>query len=308
MKKCVVIYNPKSGKRKKKQFTQTIIPLLEKYGYDTEVLYTQYKGHAILLMQVIGSVDLVIAAGGDGTLNEVVTGNFLRKKKLLIAPFPVGTGNDVSKMYGLTKDASKNLESLLKGTPKKLDICFINQKPFVYVACFGPFVDIAYQTPRKLKEKYGSFGYIIYALKKLNRPIVPYSIRYRVNGKWERGEFTFIFITNSTRVAGISHIYNDVLLDDNQFEVLFCKAKKPKELIQSIFHFMNNDEKREKNIISFKTNHLEIVFDKEIKDSWCIDGEEYREKNNKFLFQVKKEMKILVPQKKIKKLFHDESF
>ena len=101
MKKCVIILNPESGKKKKISTYQEFYDILRKYGYDTEIIFTKAKGDAKNIIQAIDDdVSLVISAGGDGTLNEIVSGNLLRNKKLTIAPLPMGSTNDVGNMYG----------------------------------------------------------------------------------------------------------------------------------------------------------------------------------------------------------------
>ena len=132
MKKCVIIMNPESGKKKKITTYQDFYDILRKYGYDTEIIFTKAKGDGRKIVQGLDkSIDLVISAGGDGTLNEIVSGNLKREKPLTIAPLPMGSTNDVGNMYGLNKSVFENLERLLKGKPKKVDICYINKTPFV---------------------------------------------------------------------------------------------------------------------------------------------------------------------------------
>lgn len=218
--------NPQSGKKKKIDNYKEFYDTLRKYDYDAEIKFTKEKRDATRIIEELDDdIDLVISAGGDGTLNEVVTGNIERKKKLTLANLPMGTTNDVGNMYGLTKDVYKNLELLLNGEPKNIDICYINDTPFVYVACLGDYIDMAYSTPRELKEKYGKIAYIMYALKQLRNKINRYDIKYSVNGKEYEGKYSFIFITNSSRVAGMNDIYYDVKLDDNMFEVALADVK-----------------------------------------------------------------------------------
>ena len=142
--------NPESGKKKKIKSYQEFYDILRKHGYDTEIILTKAKGDAENIVQALNKdTDLVISAGGDGTLNEIVTGNMKREKKLIVAPLPMGSTNDVGNMYGLNKSVFQNLELLLRGKAKKVDVCYINDAPFVYVACFGDYVDMAYATPKE---------------------------------------------------------------------------------------------------------------------------------------------------------------
>ena len=154
MKKCVVIYNPNSGRLTNRVEIKRIYKILENYGYETEIKYTEYKGHAKEMTKELKNVDLLLCAGGDGTLNEVISGNIERRKPILLGHLPLGSVNDVAHMYGMTNNTIRNIVMLLHGKKKNIDVCLINNNPFVYVACMGAFVDISYATPRKLKEKY----------------------------------------------------------------------------------------------------------------------------------------------------------
>lgn len=303
MKECIIIYNPNSGTLKNQSVLDNLNNTLEKNGYTPELIKTEYKGHATEIMTKLKLVDLVICAGGDGTLNEVVTGNCLRKNKLLLAYLPFGTCNDVGTMYGYTKNYLKDVDLILNGTIKKVDVCRINKHPFVYVACFGDFVNISYTTPRELKIKYGRLAYIFYGMGKINSPLQTYKFKYVINGEEKEGNYSFIFVSNSSRIGGVDNLYKDVKLDDNMFEVAFCKAQTKAELIQVAFQLLRQEIKDIDAFEYYKTNNLHIEFDK-VVPSWGIDGEEYLHNTNTFDFTISKDMEMLVPNEKIDKLFN----
>ena len=103
MKKCAIIYNPNSGRKVKFDIMPQFENMLNRYGYDVEIHYTEYKGHAIEIVKNLEHVDLVLSMGGDGTFNESITGNYARKDRLVCAHIPVGTTNDIGAMLGYTK-------------------------------------------------------------------------------------------------------------------------------------------------------------------------------------------------------------
>ena len=279
MKKCVMIMNPESGKKRKISTYQEFYDLLRKYGYELDIIFTKAQGDGKKIIQGIdSSVDLVISAGGDGTLNEIVAGNLKRKKPLTIAPLPLGSTNDVGHMYGLTENVYRNLETLLKGKSKYIDICYINDTPFVYVACIGDYIDMAYATPRKLKKRYGKFAYILYGFKQ--------------------------FLNKINKIAGQPDVYYDVKLDDNMFEVAIAKVNNKAEMLRMLVLLTTIDVKDIPGITYYRTDNLEIEFLNKPKTSWCIDGEEYKEKTKKFVFRVEQNMKMQVPKEKIKSLFN----
>lgn len=306
MKKCVIILNPESGKKHKITTYQDFYDIGRKYGYDTEIILTKARGDAEKIIQGIDkSVDLVISGGGDGTLNEIVSGNLKREKRLTIAPLPLGSTNDVGNMYGLDHSVYENLELILRGKAKKIDVCFINDSPFVYVACLGDYIDMAYATPRSLKKKYGKIAYILYGMKQLRNKIHQYDIEYIVDGEKHIGTYSFFFISNSSRIAGQPDIYYDVKLDDNMFEVCLARCKNKKEILRLLVLASTMDVKDIPDVTYYRTNNFEINFIDKPKTSWCIDGEEYKTDTNKFVFRVEKNMKMQVPKETAEELFDE---
>ena len=307
MKKCAIIMNPESGKIKSIGSKKNFYDILRKYGYDAEIKYTRIAKDATEIVKNLpNDIDLVISAGGDGTLNEVVTGNMAREKTLTLANLPMGTTNDVGHMYGLSKDYIKNLELILSGTTKKVDVCYINDRPFIYVACLGDYIDMSYNTPRELKKKYGKISYIMYGLKQLRNKINTYNIKYKIDGKEYTGNYAFFFITNSSRVAGFNDIYYDIKLDDRMFEVAFIPLKNKKEMLRVFFQLSKNGLKNIPNVTYYQTNNLELEFLDPPKVSWCIDGEEFKTFETKYIFSVHKRTKMLLPNENVNRLFEKE--
>ena len=233
MMKCVLLYNPNSGKLSNRNEIKRIYKILENYGYETEIIYTEYRGHAKKIVKGLSDVDLLLCAGGDGTLNEVISGNIGRKKPILLGHLPLGSVNDVAHMYGMTNNNIRNIALILNGVQKNIDVCLLNDNPFVYIACIGAFVDISYATPRKLKEKYGKLAYVLYGIKQLKQKLQFYNVKYTVDGVEYEGRYSFIFVSNTNHVGGLSikNIYDDVKLDDNMFEVLMLDIKNACESV-----------------------------------------------------------------------------
>ncbi len=305
MLRCVLIYNPNSGKLSNRNDVKKIYKILENYGYESEIKYTEYKGHAKEITKSLKDVDLLLCAGGDGTLNEVISGNIERKHKILLGHLPLGSVNDVAHMYGMTNNTINNIAMLLNGKEKNIDVCLLNNNPFVYVACIGAFVDISYATPRKLKEKYGKLAYAIYGIQQLKQNLQFYNVKYEVDGVEYNKKFSFIFITNSSRIGGVNNIYDDVKLDDNKFEVLMCDIKNKWDILKAVYNLKRKNMNEISNFTYFKTDKIKLEFD-ETPPSWCIDGDELKHNNNKFEISINKDNYMLLPTKNIKKLFEEE--
>ena len=305
--KVLVIINPASGKGDILEKTEEIKQNLIKQNMEPDIYFTKKEENAKKIIEEHKEdKDLILICGGDGTLNEVVTGNMAREKTLTLANLPMGTTNDVGHMYGLSKDYIKNLELILSGTTKKVDVCYINDRPFIYVACLGDYIDMSYNTPRELKKKYGKISYIMYGLKQLRNKINTYNIKYKIDGKEYTGNYAFFFITNSSRVAGFNDIYYDIKLDDRMFEVAFIPLKNKKEMLRVFFQLSKNGLKNIPNVTYYQTNNLELEFLDPPKVSWCIDGEEFKTFETKYIFSVHKRTKMLLPNENVNRLFEKE--
>lgn len=303
MKKCVIIYNPNSGKKIKKDFLATFIDMLLEKDYIPEVIFSKYKGHITKIVEELENVDLVISVGGDGTFNESMTGNLKRANRLLLAHIPLGTTNDVGVMFGYGKDPIANLNMLLDGVEKNIDICTINKKPFVYVAGFGKFMNVPYETSRNLKKKYGHIAYLMEGAKELNHTTKLYDITYEVDGEEYSGLYSFGIMSNATRVAGIKDFVKDVKLDDSKFEVLLCNITKKKDIVRSLYYLTTKDITKVPGFYFHKVNKMKIKFNDNYKMNWCIDGEKLDDNSGEYVIEVVKNIKLLIPTKNVKSLF-----
>lgn len=303
MKKCVVIYNPVSGKKANFNSLAQFQNILKKYDYESTIIYTKYKGHATEIVRDLEHVDLVISIGGDGTFNESVTGNFMRTDRLVCAHIPCGTTNDIGVMMGYGKNMINNLKLTLEGVTKKIDICMINDKPFIYVAAIGKFADIPYETPRRLKKNIGYLAYISEAVKSFFDKTKLSEIIYEIDGVEYRGLFSFLVVSSANRISGINNFYKDVKLDDNKFEVLLCNITKKADIIKSLYLLTMYDVSKVPGIYSYKTDNLKIKFVERPKKAWCIDGEKLENIETEYEIRIDNSLKMMIPNKNIDKLF-----
>ena len=303
MKKCAVVYNPVSGKKVKFDVIPQFQKILEKYGYESAIFYTKYKGHATEIVRDLEHVDLVISIGGDGTFNEAVTGNFLREDRLVCAHIPCGTTNDIGTMMGYGKNMINNLKLTLEGVTKNVDICMINNKPFIYVAAIGKFADIPYETPRKLKKNLGYLAYISEGVKSFFNKTKLSEMSYEIDGVEHRGLFSFLIISSANRISGINNFYKDVKLDDNKFEILLCNITKQADIIRSLYFLTMYDVSKVPGIYSYKASNMKIKFSEKPKKAWCIDGEKLDDIETEYNIRIDNSLKMMIPRKNVDKLF-----
>ena len=306
MKKCLVVYNPNSGKYNKEETLPKIKKILEEYNYDVEIKEKEYKGHATSIAENTPHCELLISIGGDGTFNEVMTGNFKRKDRITLCHLPSGTTNDIGAMWGYGKNILNNLKLALNGEVKRIDICTINNRPFVYSAGFGKFMNIPYETPRELKKRLGHLAYIKEGIKDFFRKVKLYDISYEINGEKYRGLFSFALITNANRVAGINNFYKDIKLNDNKFEILMCNITKFKDIVKTLYFFAIYDASKIPGFYFYKTDNLKIKFNSPVKKPLCIDGESLEDLSGDYNIKIDHDVYVLMPSKNINSLFIKE--
>ena len=301
MKKCVVVINPTSGHGLNDKLASKIEEVLKEFKYIPEVHITEYASHTEEIVEY-ADCDLLISVGGDGTFYEAMNGNFRRKKKLVLSHIPVGTTNDIGHMYGLEKDIITNLRDILSGVIKKVDICSINGRSFVYVASFGKFMEIPYETPQKLKHRIGHAAYLMSGTKEIFKKTPKYDVTYEIDGVKHNGKYTFIIISNANRIAGINNFYRDMKLDDHKFEVMFCSISNLAKLAKAFYILKTSDISYISGVECYKTDNLKITFNDGMKP-WCLDGEKYDGKTTYFEIKTDKTVEMLIPKKNIDKLF-----
>lgn len=303
MKTCELICNQESGKGIKGKVLDEVIGKLEEHGYKTKIYFTEKNGDAKNYVKNIKKADLVLSIGGDGTFNEIVTGNYQRKDKLILSHIPVGTTNDIGHMLGLNKNIIKNVEKILDGEVKQVDLGIINNQPFFYVAGFGKFINVPYQTSRKLKKKLGHLAYLINGIKEFFQMTKLYELEYKIDGVSYHGFYSLILISNANRIAGFNNIYKNVKLDDNKFEIMFCNITRRKDLVKTIILLVKTGITNVPGIYCHTSNEIEINFKEKIKNNWTVDGEKLKDEQKKYKITINKDLKMLLPKKNIPKLF-----
>ena len=215
--------------------------------------------------------DLVVCSGGDGTLDEVVTGMMKREHKIPIGYIPTGTTNDFASSLHISRDILKAADDAVNGKSFPCDIGTFNNDIFVYVAAFGLFTDVSYQTDQTLKNMLGHAAYVLEGMKRLMN-IPSYKIKITHDGEVLEGEFMIGMVTNSKQVAGFRNIMGkQVLFDDGEFEVMLIKRPKNALELQSIITALLIESFDTEYMYTFKAKKIKFEAEEEIP--WTLDGE-----------------------------------
>lgn len=272
MKKLLFVFNPFSGKAQIKNHLFEIVDTMVKAGYEVTVYPTQCAGDAKEKVQrEAENYDLVVCSGGDGTLDETVTGLMNCAKKVPLGYIPAGSTNDFATSLGIPKDMAEAAAIAVNGEPFSCDIGSFNGDNFVYVAAFGLFTAVSYKTSQEWKNLLGHAAYLLEGIKSLHE-IPSFLMQVEFNNCCIQDEFIYGMITNSTSVGGFKGMTgNHVKLDDGVFEVtLIKKPRNPIELNEIIASLVNLVD--DTNMIySFKTKNVKFTAKKPV--AWTLDGE-----------------------------------
>ncbi len=271
-KKLFFVYNPKAGKGLLKTKLADIVDIFVKAGYETIVYPTQAKGDGYAkVMEYQASADVVVCSGGDGTLDEVVSGLMACDSQTPLGYIPAGSTNDFANSLHIPKDMIKAAEAIVQGEIYRCDVGHFNDDSFVYIAAFGLFTDVAYETNQDLKNILGHLAYVLEGVKRL-LDIKSYHCEIQAGDKSLEGDFIYGMITNSRSVGGFKHLTGkNVDMSDGLFEVaLIRKPKNPLEMNEIITSLLMAEDRSEM-IHSFKASSITITSQESIP--WTLDGE-----------------------------------
>ena len=272
-KKVLFIVNPKSGKGSIRSKLLDIVDIFVKAGFDLTLYISQSAGDArAKAKEVEGRYELVICSGGDGTLDEVISGMMECEKRSAIGYIPCGSTNDFAHSLKIPTSMTKAAEHIAAWKEFPCDIGRFNDDYFVYIAAFGLFTDVSYETSQDVKNVLGHLAYILEGMKKLTE-IKSYPMKVESEEMMVEGNFLFGMVTNSTSVGGFRNITGKhVHLDDGVFEVTLIKTPQNilelNEIIQAV---IAGKSENNKYFYQFRSSH--VKFTSESPVAWTQDGE-----------------------------------
>lgn len=296
-KKLLFIYNPCAGKGKIRSKLMDIIGVFADDGYEVTVHPTKGKGDARrAVKEKKRRYDIVVCSGGDGTLDEVVAGMMESDKKVPIGYIPAGSTNDFARSLGLPKNMVQAAQTAVKGRRFSCDIGGFNENTFVYIAAFGIFTDVSYETPQRYKNVLGHAAYVLEGMKRLTS-LRTYTMEVTCNDRVIQGEFLFGMITNATSVGGFKNITGKyVELNDGLFEVTLIRKPKNASDLNKIVAALVTEEMDSEEIIYVKTDR--ILFRTQEAVAWTLDGEYGGEHTTAEIVSRPQAVEMMIPAEK----------
>lgn len=274
MKKIYFIYNPHAGKEQIGSKLNEIIQILAEKDNELTVVPTiGYLDAMERITNLPDHYDMVVCSGGDGTLDEVVTGMMKRPKerRIPIGYIPAGTTNDFARSLEIPRNMPDAARNAMNGKGFACDIGSFNEDSFVYIASFGIFTEVSYSTKQEIKNVLGHMAYILEGMKSLYN-IKSYQMKVSCEEMEFEGDFLFGMITNSKSVAGFKGLVKgDVQFDDGVYEVTFIRRPKNPLELQEILAALLRAELNSDYMYSFRTKRLTV--ESEGMVPWTLDGE-----------------------------------
>ena len=271
-KKLLFIVNPRAGRNKPHGPLFDALAVLSAAGYLVRIHQTTAPGDAAeTAAREGGQYDLVVAAGGDGTLNEVISGLMRLDAPPPLGYLPQGTTNDFASCLKISHDPVEAARAIVLDRVRELDVGTWNRRSFVYVASFGAFTRSSYAASQAAKNALGHFAYILEGMKDLNT-LRPYHIRLTADDEVLDGDYLFGAVCNSTSIGGLMKLDPErVVLDDGKFEMLLVRSPRTAADLQSLVLAVLNQQYDSPGLVFRHVSALRLETEETLP--WSLDGE-----------------------------------
>ncbi|WP_288720561.1 diacylglycerol kinase [uncultured Ligilactobacillus sp.] len=259
-KRCRIIYNPTSGREAMKNNLVDILNILERAGYETSAYATTPEPNSAkneAERAAKAGFNLIVAAGGDGTINEVVNGIAPLKHRPKLGIIPAGTTNDYARALKIPReDPIGAAKVIAKGQTIKMDIGEAGKNWFVNIAAGGLLTELTYGVPSQVKSLFGYLAYLVKGAELLPQ-IKPIKMHLEYDGGTYDGKASMFFLALTNSIGGFEQIVPDASLDDGKFTLIVVKTSNLIEILQLITMVLNGGKHvNDPRILYVKTSKL----------------------------------------------------
>jgi len=275
MKKMLFIMNPFAGTRKANRYLADMIALFNRSGYEVNIHMTACTGDAAKIAQErAAEADLVVCCGGDGTLNETITGLLRAGADIPIGYIPAGSTNDFASSLKLSTNIMQAAQDIVEGEPVPYDVGRFGDRYFSYVASFGAFTKASYATPQNVKNALGHTAYVLDGIQELSQ-IRKLHVKVEFEDQVVEDDFIFGCISNSTSIGGILTLDpKQVDMADGLLEVFLVRSPRSLLEITQCIQALQSQQYNNCHMITFgPARQIRVTADGDMP--WTLDGEKY---------------------------------
>lgn len=272
IKRARIIYNPTSGRELFRKHLPEVLEKLEAAGYETSAHATTGAGDATTAARLAAEreFDLVVAAGGDGTLNEVVNGLAGQKHRPAFGVIPMGTTNDFARALHIPRDIQGAVDVITAGETIPVDIGRMNDRYFINIAGGGRLTELTYEVPSKLKTMIGQLAYYLKGIEMLPS-IKPTHVRIEYDGHVFEGESLLFLIGLTNSVGGFEKLAPDSSVNDGLFSLIILKKTNLAEFIRIAGLALRGEHINDPHVIYTRARMINVVADDQVLIN--LDGE-----------------------------------
>ncbi len=272
MKRARLIYNPTSGREAIRKHLPDVLAKLEAAGYEASCHATTGAGDATEAARIAieRKYDIVIAAGGDGTIYEVVNGLAEAEYHPKLGIIPVGTTNDFARAIHVPRSIDEAVDIITAGNTMPIDIGKMNDKYFINIAGGGRLTELTYEVPSKLKTMLGQLAYYLKGIEMLPS-IKATHVKIEYDGKLFEGEIMLFLVANTNSVGGFERLAPDASLNDGMFTLLILKKTNLAEFIRIASLAIRGEHTKDPNVIYVKANRIKVTSTEKMQLN--LDGE-----------------------------------
>ncbi|KXG08320.1 Diacylglycerol kinase [Anoxybacillus sp. P3H1B] len=304
MKRARIIYNPTSGRELFRKHLPDVLIRLEEAGYETSCHATTGAGDATEAAKqaVERRFDLVIAAGGDGTIHEVVNGIANQDYRPQLGIIPVGTTNDFARAIGVPRSIEGACDVIINGEAVPIDIgsVIIEEKMryFINIAGGGRLTELTYEVPSKLKTMLGQLAYYLKGIEMLPS-IRAAEARIEYDGKVYEGEIMLFLVSLTNSVGGFEKLAPDSSLNDGMFDLIILKKTNLAEFIRVVTMASRGEHINDPHLIYTKANRIKVTTPNHMQLN--LDGEYGGMLPGEFV-NLYRHLEVFVPKEKAEQM------
>lgn len=274
-KQVLLLYNPKSGNRQIISELDNIIEKVQRLGYEITIHRSSEKGDItqyIIEKVKVSQVDLILVSGGDGTINECVTGIMQKGLDIPLGILPLGTANDLAVGLEITGNIEELLEHIEYGIPKRIDVGKINEQYFINIAAIGLFSGVSHTIDKELKKKFGKFAYYMEALKQVSN-FKSLEVRLEYDSNEIISKYTLILILNGTGAGGFKRLAKKASLEDGMLDIICIKEVPVYKVPELFLNIINGKYENNEYVDYIQTDRIGITSIQPCEQKIDIDGE-----------------------------------
>lgn len=271
---AMLIINPSSGRGAIKEVMYDVIARFFRAGWRVTPFISAKAEDIWQFMTEAPAYDLLIAIGGDGTVNDVLNAMMTENIEMPLAYIPSGTTNDLAHSLGLSKDPLEAVEQVISSEAKPMDIGSFADQYFSYVAACGVFTSVAYSTSQDLKNTFGRLAYYIEGLRVIGELGQAFDLSLQFDDQDLHGKYIFAGVTNSRSLGGLLNLDSGLIpvdMADGKMEALLVGAPKTPNDLTRIAHSLRTGQRSTPLVELYQAESFHFSFSE--AQPWTLDGE-----------------------------------